>query len=78
MQLRAVDISRTDELASSDLLKTLEVCVDFEALSCWTLDKLWDIVLYWKLTARSIDEISLSLNYAIGWADELLHSQSKV
>jgi hypothetical protein len=40
MQLRAVDISRTDELASSDLLKTLEVCVHFEALSCWTLDKL--------------------------------------
>jgi hypothetical protein len=39
-KLRAVDISRTDELASSDLLKTLEVCVHFEALSCWTLDKL--------------------------------------
>ncbi len=27
-------------------------------------------------TARSINEISPSLNYAIGWADELLRSQS--
>jgi hypothetical protein len=40
VQLRAVDISRTDEFASSDLLKTLEVCLDFEVLLCWTLDKL--------------------------------------